>query len=576
MSRVVALALVATLVVSALLLTGFSATATAGASGASVSPASTPPAVSWTASEYCASDARPGFLGFVVPYCPVGAGYAAPPVTMYNVTGAATGVPVWTAAANNSSGEVVILANSVLTQPTAQPVYDFPTMWAYFPSRGWLNLTAASALGTTPGTLGYDLEVSGGCMAWDPTEHYFLVVAGQDKASGNGWTFTYAPGSNPLPGGTWTNRSSEVTGWAMTSCEMAWDPPTQEMLLYGPALGGTGADFWYWSGNGGWAGSYPTASYGGPPCAFNATAAYDPVSQKVVFFGGSTAGCTSRPSPVLSYTYVWMGSTSWSNLSSVLTVTPPGRAWATLSTTAFGAVLMGGDASPTDPAAGVLNDTWLFDGLWVPETLALSAGSGTFCPRYAASAGSLNSTAFLLFGGGTTGTGSCDPQPFMGGLYALNDTWTVSGVALPPSNPQENQTGLPCTDAQLSWTNPMPPYGLSIVNDTVYLYGSTGTLVQTISTNGPATSVVVTGLACGSSYTFQVRGWFSDGAPSPLSAALSFLTGSAAGNGQGGGGGSSGSGLDLTLVAIVVVVTVVAIAVVGMSARRRRPRGRER
>jgi hypothetical protein len=164
----------------------------------------------------------------------------------------------------------------------------------------------------------------------------------------------------------------------------------------------------------------------------------------------------------------------------------------------------------------------------------------------------------------------------MGGLYALNDTWTVSGVALPPSNPQENQTGLPCTDAQLSWTNPMPPYGLSIVNDTVYLYGSTGTLVQTISTNGPATSVVVTGLACGSSYTFQVRGWFSDGAPSPLSAALSFLTGSAAGNGQGGGGGSSGSGLDLTLVAIVVVVTVVAIAVVGMSARRRRPRGRER
>ena len=165
-----------------------------------VTPASTPSAVSWTASEYCASDAHPGFLGFVVPYCPVGAGYAAPPVTMYNVTGATTGVPVWTSAANNSSGEVVILANSVLTQPTAQPVYDFPTMWAYLPSRGWLNLTAASSLGTTPGTLGYDLTVSGGCMAWDPAEHYFLAVAGQDKASGNGWTFTYAPGSSPLPG----------------------------------------------------------------------------------------------------------------------------------------------------------------------------------------------------------------------------------------------------------------------------------------------------------------------------------------------------------------------------------------
>ena len=241
MKPALALVLVTVLVVLALVLLGPSAPEAAGSSRGVVTPASIPSAVSWTASEYCASDAHPGFLGFVVPYCPVGAGYAAPPVTMYNVTGSATGVPVWMSAANNSSGEVVILANSVLTQPTAQPVYDFPTMWAYLSSRGWLNLTAASALGTTPGTLGYDLEVSGGCMAWDPAEHYFLAVAGQDKASGNGWTFTYAPGSSPLPGGTWTNRSSEVTGWAMTSCEMAWDPPTQEMLLYGPALGGARA-----------------------------------------------------------------------------------------------------------------------------------------------------------------------------------------------------------------------------------------------------------------------------------------------------------------------------------------------
>jgi hypothetical protein len=115
-SRALVLALVTTLVVSALLLTGLSATATAGASGASVSPASTPPAVSWTASEACSSDAHPGLLlAFVVPYCASGAGYAAPPVVMYNVTGATTGIPVWMSAANNSSGEVVVVANNVLT-----------------------------------------------------------------------------------------------------------------------------------------------------------------------------------------------------------------------------------------------------------------------------------------------------------------------------------------------------------------------------------------------------------------------------------------------------------------------------
>jgi hypothetical protein len=318
-------------------------------------------------------------------------------------------------------------------------------MWAYLSSRGWLNLTAASALGTTPGTLGYDLKVSGGCMAWDPAEHYFIAVAGQDKASGNGWTFAYSPGVQPLPGGTWTNVSAGVpiTGWAMTSCAMSWDPAVQQIVLAGPGLGGTASLFAVWSGGGTW-GTYPSISYPTqPPCAFNATMAYDPIAQEVTWFGGSTAGCTSKPSPVLSYTWAWTGSTTWTNLTSGLTVTPPGREWATFATTAFGAALMGGDTAPTNPSAGVLNDTWLFHGQWAQVSLALGAGSGTFCPRYAASEGSLNYTSFLLFGGATTGTGSCNPTPFMGGLYALNDTWTVEGVSSPATNLQSNQTGLP-------------------------------------------------------------------------------------------------------------------------------------
>ena len=240
-------------------------------------------------------------------------------------------------------------------------------------------------------------------------------------------------------------------------------------------------------------------------------------------------------------------------------------------------MLLGGTTSAKIPQSGVLNDTWVFDGRWVQIALTTTSGSQTLCPLYAATAGQINSTSFLLFGGATTGTGGCtSPISPPGGAAPLNETWEVYGTAQPASGLNANDSGLPCTESQLTWTNPTPPYGLSLVNDTVYLYGSTGTLVQTISTNGPATSVVVTGLTCGASYTFRVRGWFSGGVSSPLSAALSFIAGSAAGSGQGGGGGSSGSGLDLKLVAVVVVVAAVAIAVVGMSARRRRPGGRER
>lgn len=87
-----------------------------------------------------------------------------------------------------------------------------------------------------------------------------------------------------------------------------------------------------------------------------------------------------------------------------------------------------------------------------------------------------------------------------------------------------------CPTATFQWTNPTPPFGETLVNDTVYVYGSTGTLVQAISTNGPSTGATVTGLVCGQHYTFQVQPWYSSGLPGPLSSALSFIAGQVAGS----------------------------------------------
>ena len=583
----VALLLAGLVLVSSLAVLLPGSEASPGTQGSSLSAASGGSSlVTWAASEYCSDDAHPGLVEDVIPHCPSAVGYGAPPVVMYNATRQDTGTPVWMSAANNSSGEVVILANSVLTQPNSGPIFDFPTMWAYLPSRGWLNLTSASGLGDVPGSLGYDLARAGGCMAWDPQEHYFLVVAGQNattSSDSNFWSFTYAPGTQPLPGGTWTNQSDEITGWNTTSCEMAWYPPGNEMVLDGSPYspGGNSGSYATWNGGGGWS-PYPSY-YTQPPCAHNATMAYDPVDREIVWFGGSTIGCDSASSAghLLSYTWAYTGGPYWSNLSSQVSTYPPAREWATEVTTAFGSVLVGGSDESSAPSSGVLNDTWLFEGgTWTQLSISVGAGSGPYCGRYAASTGQLNGSAFLLFGGATTGTGSCPPlqsgdydQPFEGGDWALNDTWTVTGIAQSPSGLATNSTGLPCTSASLAWKQPSPPYGQSVVNDTIFVYDSAGTLVEKVSTNGAATSTVVSNLVCSATYTVKVEAWFSSGLASPFSAALAFLTGSATGSGGSSGGGSSSGAYDLTVIAIAVAAAVAVVAVVAVLARPRRPSG---
>ena len=115
-----------------------------------------------------------------------------------------------------------------------------------------------------------------------------------------------------------------------------------------------------------------------------------------------------------------------------------------------------------------------------------------------------------------------------------------------------------------------------MVNDTVFLYDSTGTLVQKVSTNGPATSAVLSDLQCSSSYSLRVQAWFSSGLASPLSAALGFLTGSATGSGQSSGAGSSAGALDLTVIVLAVLAAVVLVTILAVVSRPRRPGGHER
>lgn len=165
--------------------------------------------------------------------------------------------------------------------------------------------------------------------------------------------------------------------------------------------------------------------------------------------------------------------------------------------------------------------------------------------------------------------------------YELPSTSIEDGFQLIAVGPDLAPYGLGsspngCTSATLSWTNPAPPQGKALVNDTVYLYSGSGTLIQTISTGGPATGVTVMGLLCGAEYWFQVQPWWTGAIPGGLSGALSFIAGQFAGTATGPAAAAGFLGLGMTDWAAIAVLAAVGAAVaVVLTMHRGGRRGRE-
>lgn len=143
------------------------------------------------------------------------------------------------------------------------------------------------------------------------------------------------------------------------------------------------------------------------------------------------------------------------------------------------------------------------------------------------------------------------------------------------------------SSVEFAWTNVVDPNG-SLVNVTVYVYRASDTLLEAVSTGGPATSITLS-LPCDATYTFEIRDWFSNGDESPSSEALAFETGSISSVGGSGGGGSPGGipvgnlggpTLDWwnigAAVLLVFAVALLGLVLFGRWARPRRQSGRRR
>jgi len=327
---------------------------------------------------------------------------------------AATGTPTWTKVGSYSP-PVVRYGHAMARDVTGRTlVFGGLTIgtlgvegdtWRWSGSR-WLNLAPSVS----------PPERSFAAMAYDPARKETVLFGGYGTGTpgvlGDTWVWD---------GETWAQRASTLSPPPRGMGEMAWDPATQKVILFGgasPANTPLG-DTWSWDGTA-WALEPAIAS---PPPRWGFGFADGGATSKPVLFGGTPDGFLGEV--FLGDTWTWDGllhtwlpaaATGPSARASVQMAYDPVRG---------NVVLHGGSARPFGNPLGQENfaDTWVWDGTaWAQRT---PARSPWFTTRFqSAMAFDAVDQRMRVFGGL-----SCTPTPNLGclGSYA-NDTWGWDGA----------------------------------------------------------------------------------------------------------------------------------------------------
>ena len=220
-------------------------------------------------------------------------------------------------------------------------------------------------------------------------------------------------------GTSWIERITPTAPPSRQGAAMAYDATNKTVVLFG---GDSGCctrlnDTWTWDVVGkAWTQQIPATL---PPPRSGATMAYDPVTGRVVMFGGHGPPTNSLgDSPVVfDDTWTWDGTRkTWT--PETPSVSPPGRSLAAMSTVGNQVVLFGGMGGVSSPDLG---DTWTWDGQageWTERRPPVSPSAR----HGAAAAYHPPTSSVVLFGGSAAG-------------QALDDTWTWNGAKWKPRAP---------------------------------------------------------------------------------------------------------------------------------------------
>jgi hypothetical protein len=250
-------------------------------------------------------------------------------------------------------------------------------------------------------------------------------------------------------------NSPPVLAWAAA----AYDPVNDQVILFGgapPINGGTTSDeTWAWDGSN-WSQLTPATS---PDARWTHGMAYDENRQRIVLFGGLA---TDQAGSAFDDTWEWDGST-WLEVTTANAPAPRGIHGAMAYDSVNQTIVIRGGG--TLPGQTVFADTWTYDGTNWTEV----AGSGPEARVAPAVAYDKLSGELVLFGGGTW-------SPY------FDDTWTFDGTTwtelTPSPAPSIRQSARMIFDSTRSVTLLFGGYDGTLLNDLWEWNGSTWSLVN--------------------------------------------------------------------------------------------------
>jgi hypothetical protein len=237
-------------------------------------------------------------------------------------------------------------------------------------------------------------------MVYDGATESTVLFGGQNSTPyGDTWVWR----------GKWSQLSPAVSPSPRGYPGMAFDEAAGNIVLFGGSSAnvfGPGTclgDTWTWDGTT-WTQQFPPVS---PPARTWVSMVYDPVTKRVVLFGGNNELNGNGP---FGDTWTWDGITkTWTQHTPASSPSPRGSP--ALATTATGKVVLFGGIVAN---LGYLNDTWTWDGAnWTQEFPAssppeLNAPSMAYDPGLG---------AVVLFGGALAPNAEFQ-----------NNTWTWNGT----------------------------------------------------------------------------------------------------------------------------------------------------
>ena len=287
-----------------------------------------------------------------------------------------------------SSGRLIVFGGGVATQ-------NFNDSWAYDPvANAWSELKPS---GTLPPAR------KGAGVVYDPVTHRLIMFGGYGTESPLNDTWAYDSVGNAWtklePGGSIPPARGSVT--------MVYDPVSRRLVLFGGAVnvGAPLGDIWAYDPLANiWTQLVPSGTVA--PARGGAAMAYDPISRRLIVFGGfdDTGAC-------LNDTWAFDPTANfWTELDPAGAV-PPARSWHSMACdpTSGRLIMFGGQ----DSAGTSLDDAWAYVSAANTWTELEPVGAQPVARAGQVMVYDSSSNRLIMFGGHAS-------RPF------LNETWTCT------------------------------------------------------------------------------------------------------------------------------------------------------